>query len=200
MSMEPLKTIKVVSHFEQGKLIPGKTVRIYYDEFPENPRTTFDNLGHMVCFHPRYNLGDKHIISTSEFSSPDELENLLIREYHAGVILPLTLFDHSGISMRIGRYGCKWDSSFVGFIYVTEDEVIREYGDLSEESKKRAANVLKIEIEEYDAYLTGDVYRYESEDENGNELESVGGFLGYDAGMEGIAYYADIPVKMIMEA
>ena len=37
------------------------------DDTPENPRTDQDNLGTMVCFHSRYNLGDKH-----SFNEPDD--------------------------------------------------------------------------------------------------------------------------------
>lgn len=35
------------------------TIFIYPDEYPDNPRD-WDNTGTMVCFHSRYNLGDKH--------------------------------------------------------------------------------------------------------------------------------------------
>lgn len=35
----------------------GYTIKIYHDEDAESPRD-WDNLGEMVCFHRRYNLGD----------------------------------------------------------------------------------------------------------------------------------------------
>jgi hypothetical protein len=38
----------------------GYTVNIINDEYPEDPRKAFDGMGKMVCFHKRYNLGDKH--------------------------------------------------------------------------------------------------------------------------------------------
>lgn len=35
-------------------------LQIMYDDEPMNPRTDYDNFGHMVCWHSRYNLGDEH--------------------------------------------------------------------------------------------------------------------------------------------
>jgi hypothetical protein len=43
----------------------GKTIKVSYDEDAESPRD-WDNLGTMVCFHRRYNLGDDHKHSTPE--------------------------------------------------------------------------------------------------------------------------------------
>lgn len=34
------------------------TVKIRHDLDTESPRRDRDNLGHMVCFHRRYRLGD----------------------------------------------------------------------------------------------------------------------------------------------
>lgn len=35
-------------------------LQVMYDEKPLNPRTNYDNFGRMVCWHSRYNLGDKY--------------------------------------------------------------------------------------------------------------------------------------------
>ena len=35
----------------------GYNINIYYDEFPDSPRT-WDNVATFVCEHPRYHLGD----------------------------------------------------------------------------------------------------------------------------------------------
>jgi hypothetical protein len=45
----------------------GLTIKIYQDDCDENqnPRH-WDNLGTMVCFHRRYELGDKHTMSIEE--------------------------------------------------------------------------------------------------------------------------------------
>lgn len=36
------------------------SLKISYDEDPLNPREDYDHLGTMVCWHRRYNLGDRH--------------------------------------------------------------------------------------------------------------------------------------------
>jgi hypothetical protein len=35
-------------------------LQVMYDTDPLNPREDYDNFGHMVCWHSRYNLGDQH--------------------------------------------------------------------------------------------------------------------------------------------
>jgi len=35
------------------------TIKIIHDPDPESPRD-YDNLGTMICWHRRYNFGDKH--------------------------------------------------------------------------------------------------------------------------------------------
>jgi hypothetical protein len=40
-------------------------LEIFPDEPYESPRE-WDNLGTMICFHRRYNLGDKHNFSVEE--------------------------------------------------------------------------------------------------------------------------------------
>jgi hypothetical protein len=34
---------------------------IMQEEFPINPRESFDHLGTMICGHPNYNLGDYQV-------------------------------------------------------------------------------------------------------------------------------------------
>jgi hypothetical protein len=41
-------------------------IQVFIDEDPPNPRKEFDNFGHMICFHRRYDLGDKHNLSVEE--------------------------------------------------------------------------------------------------------------------------------------
>ena len=49
------------------------TLRIVQDIDPQNPRTEWDNLGKMFCWHSRYDLGDK----TAKVNSSDS--HLLIK-------------------------------------------------------------------------------------------------------------------------
>ena len=76
------------------------TLRIIQDEDPVNPRLDFDNLGTMICFHKRYNLGDAHHIDWTDFNSWDEMAAHLTQAHEASVIQPLFFYDHSGITLE----------------------------------------------------------------------------------------------------
>jgi hypothetical protein len=56
---------------------PPYTLFVVDDNDPENPREDRDNFGKMICFHRRYNLGDKH-----DHSEPREfLKDILFDKY-----------------------------------------------------------------------------------------------------------------------
>lgn len=93
------------------------------------------------------------------------------------VILPLYLYDHSGITMNNDGFSCPWDSGQVGWIYASHQEVKDEYGNLSRESLDKAENLLRGETKTYDHYICGECYGFIIE-ENGQEVDSVWGFLG----------------------
>lgn len=161
----------------------GHTISIVHDPEPMNPRE-WDNLGIMACFHNRYTLGDSQIdeplISPDDFNGWDEMKAYLIKEKHAAIILPLGLYDHSGITMYVGDIHDRWDGGQVGFIYVTKERLQKEYGikRITKKYRDMAEKILRQEVKTYDQYLTGDVYGYDIEG-----LDSCYGFFG-DEGIE----------------
>lgn len=185
------------------------------EEIPENPRTAWDNLGHMICVHHNYNLGDEQSGSLpgygeysgyeepeddfltwvfSEFMQTSEtcpkiledwyanghnvvlckdgknleeiwLEDFIPKTFKAAIhewmqenlcVLPLYLYDHSGITMNTTGFSCGWDSGQVGYIYVTKYTWVKE--TKQEFSQEAARKALEAEVETYDHYLTGEVY------------------------------------------
>jgi hypothetical protein len=96
------------------------------------------------------------------------------------IVLPLYLYDHSGITISCRSFPCPWDSGQVGAIYVTAEKVNAEYGDTSKSSVTRAIGCLESEVTEYDQYLTGQVYGYVITDDDGTEVDSCWGFYGLD--------------------
>lgn len=241
-------------------------LEIFQDDEPLHPREEFDNLGTMVCFHSRYNLGDKNryldpadwledIVSLDEYpisivknaekkfehlsvtededgtfkvvdsdgeTFVEELSHILVRyrgyeskedaedalqeliddyiddtpseelmeifEEHA-VVLPLFLYDHSGITMKTSPFMCPWDSGQVGYIYATLEDLRKEFDLPEQELREKGKEILEGEVKHYDQYLTGDVYGFtleESEEckECGhiewNEVDSCWGFFGQD--------------------
>lgn len=161
-------------------------IRIERDQDPMNPRTDYDNLGRMVCFHRRYTLGDKHDYNTDHYDGWVALRAAITEGENAVVILPLFLYDHSGITMSCSTEtfsACDsacWDWGCVGFIFARREDVLKEYSK-KRISKKTLDNVTKVlvgEVETYDQYLTGDVWGYIIEDDDGEHLESCWGFYG----------------------
>lgn len=158
------------------------TINIFPDEDSPNPREEFDHLGAMVCFHRRYNLGDRH-----EFRSPEEFMRFLKDE--KPICLPLYLFDHSGItiSTRSERFRmCDpqgWDWGMLGYIYVTKEDARREYNAkrVSQKVLDKVTKLLQSEVDEYDHYLAGNVYGYEitkGEPQASEVINACWGFFG----------------------
>lgn len=171
-------------HTEEYK---GYTINIIPDEGADNPRD-WDNQGTMVCFHRNYTLGDKHELSVEEAKELVSRKNV--------ISLPLYLYDHSGITMNTTGFHCPWDSGQVGFIYVTKEDVRKEYS-VKKISKKLLNMVIQnliSEVKVYDAYLTGDVYGYEIE-HDGEYVDSCWGYFGEEDAIAeakvAVDYYAE---------
>lgn len=114
----------------------------------------------------------------------------------APIFIPLGLYDHSGLSIYIGGgpHWCDsagWDSGTVGYIYCLRSTILKEWGKGAKRlTKKMLASALrcaKAEVEEYDNYLTGQVYGIiiegppsdpEDPSSGRDELDSCWGFNG----------------------
>jgi hypothetical protein len=100
----------------------------------------------------------------------------------ATVVLPLIVYEHSGITIRVGRVGdingdsAGWDTSFVGFIYDTPEGVKQCIGD--DANEKEIEDALRSEVEVYASYLEGDVTFYSVSDEETDYDDYCGGFVG----------------------
>ena len=82
----------------------GISLKLAQDySYNPNPRED-DNLGEMVCFHRRYDLGDK-----TEFERPFDFQ--VYTENNKNdicCILSLYLYDHSGITISTTPFISKW--------------------------------------------------------------------------------------------
>ena len=171
-------------------LYKGYTIAIDYDSDPSNPRE-WDNFGTMVCFHKRYMLGDSFKLDMDDYGSWSEVRDHIESELGAMVILPLFLYDHSGLSISVGASRAEhasWDSGQVGFIYCTDGDMVRE----GIKTLQEAEDLLRNEVKTYDKYLKGDFYTYRiTKDETcqacnhtaENFQDSVGGWSEADDAM-----------------
>lgn len=160
----------------------GLTAYVEQEEYLENPREEWDHAGHMICWHRRYDLGDKKL--TREFPTPEDFQEWWEQNGKGGLCFGLSLLDHSGLHMYMG-HGAHWsdaqgwDSGPIGYIYITRAEIQKEWGK-SKGNTARARKCLEAEVTEYDQYLTGDVWYVCIKDKEGEVVDSCGMFYGYD--------------------
>lgn len=115
------------------------------------------------------------------------------------VMLPLYLYDHSGLSMSVREFSDRWDSGQVGMIYAPGEKVREEFGDDIEAAKQ----ALKGEVDTFDQHLRGDVYGVNLEifvnvgtiEEPEWESEDIDSCWGYFGGK-----YAQEELKSLFEA
>ena len=156
-------------------------ILIKYDDTSgdfETPRD-WGNLGTMYCWHRNYELGDKHPYKNC---TPDEMLEIIKEDEGDTFMLPVYLYDHSGLRMSTGSFNDRWDSGQVGFIYVSKKKVREEYSckRITKKLEEKVYKILEAEVETYDQYLSGQVYGFVVEDENENVLDSCWGFYGLD--------------------
>ena len=125
---------------------------------------------------------------------PKGLEAMIEVFERRAVILPLYLYDHSGITMSTSSFSCRWDSGQVGWIYITAEKIIEEYGQDTPEQREEVKGYLQGEVETYDQYLTGDIWGFTLErmdtcdqgEEHAHHEDSCWGFYGTDWKENGI--------------
>lgn len=167
------------------------TLKIIHDSSAESPRE-WDNFGTMICFHGRYNLGDKHNYNADDYSGWGEMEKAILTDYGKGaVILPLYLYDHSAVSISTSPFSCRWDSGQIGFIAVSKKTILDNFGGkiVTQKTKEKAIKLLDAEVETYNYYVEGDVYGFRIVDEDDNEVDSCWGFYGTDFLTNGMLEY-----------
>jgi hypothetical protein len=169
-------------------------IEIFYDTSPDSPRN-WDNMGTMVCFHNRYTLGDKnHGYDTDDYEGWEGMKVAIEKNENAAIILPIFMYDHSGITIATKPFGCRWDSGQIGFIFISKEKIRKEF-NIKRVTKKwleKVATYLDGEVETYDQFLRGDVYGYEIHEiktcelghEHLEDMDSCWGFYGQDTCME----------------
>ncbi len=195
----------------------GFKIEVHSDFDPSNPRKEWDEASHMVCWHRRYDLGDEMPKDSPDewmrsfldgikagyregerkrHNKPclDDLDRtqLLLLFLGHGIIMPLFLYDHSGITISTRSFNGRaqhagWDSGQVGWVYMTNEEIIKEWGGYrtdrghhlpTPEAIEKAEACIKAEVQVYDDYLTGSVYGYIIVDPDGEHGDSCWGFYG----------------------
>ena len=84
------------------------------------------------------------------------------------VILPIYMYEHSGIALSTNPFNCRWDSGSLGVILtkITPQSCL--------DSVKKD---LKNQVGSYSSYVNGDVFEWSILDSDGNFVDSRGGYL-----------------------
>lgn len=154
----------------ETRKIEGYTIRIVQDEEPMNPRGD-DNLGYILYTSSRYVLGDKQV-------SSEKIEKI-IKDEETYIWLPVYAFIHSGIRVSTKMFSDHFDSGQCGIIYCTRESAL-EYSEYEDSVKK----ILDNEIEIFSKFLSGEVYGFILEDEDGIEIDSCYGFYDIEEAFE----------------
>jgi len=131
--------------------------------------------------------------------------------------MPLWLYDHSGITMSCGSrtypYNDQWDSGQVGWIVAMKETIVREFFQKNPEDadwRKKAIELMELDVAVYDQYLTNDVYGFtlyegstpgeDDEDPEWTENDSCWGFFGSDVLENGIVDHVGNGLREAIEA
>lgn len=161
----------------------GYKIEIHHDNDGESPRE-WDNICIFHIAHRRYSFGDVNHSTLESF-------NAAVREAHRNgdIVLPLFMYDHSGITISLAPFSCRWDSSQCGAVIVPRKKMIEEFSKkiFTPKLKARALDVAAAEVATMDLFCTNQVYGYkifgpiqgdEDDDDCREELEACWGFYG----------------------
>lgn len=157
-------------------------LKIGYDSDAQSPRD-WDNLGYFITVSSRRNSPDENLPlydvvedTAGEASNVDDHMQLIKERYEAITdekvlaIYPVNTYEHSGISYNLGT-AKGFDYSNNSFYVVTDKTQLRDGVDAKDFEK-----IIAKELDLYTAWANGEVYRFKLFDENGECVDSCGGF------------------------
>jgi hypothetical protein len=169
----------------------GHEIEVHYDEHPESPRE-WDNICVFHIGHRRYAFGDKNY---NDFESMEEAKREAKR--NGDIVLPLYMYDHSGVTISLSPFSCPWDSGQVGFVQIPRKNMLEEFSAkiFHKKLKERAMSIAKGETETLDSYIRGEVFGYVVDD----HADSCWGYYSVEDAMAEAKSIVDWMVKEAKE-
>lgn len=157
----------------------GYTIKIIPDQCDESPRD-WDNLTEFHCCHGKYRLGDEGKNYTSGEAACEAAKEA---EKNNDIVLPLYIYDHSGVALslhRTGQFADQWDSGQLGFVIIRRKAALDEYSRtrMSEKLRNHLIKIAEAEVATYNQFLCGDVYGYQVTNKDGEDIDSCWGYYG----------------------
>ncbi|MDY6957523.1 MAG: hypothetical protein SVK08_00065 [Halobacteriota archaeon] len=157
----------------------GYKIQIFQDtDVFESPRE-WSNLGVMCCSHKRYSVPNEGDIDFGQFNSWEQVEAHVMDNDDAVIVVPVYMYEHSGIALSTTPFSCRWDSGQLGIIYTRRNDILNTFRDWKKLSQKRlnkARDILVNEVETFEKYMNGDIYGFVIKDKEGTEVDSVWGY------------------------
>lgn len=168
----------------------GLTIKIFSDDNPIRPDEGGDDSLFLTAYHRDFAVDGPHtyykntegktvkgaLVVTKEdcIKIAEDTKHDARKKYH---VFGLEAYIHSGIRLALSNEGQfpdrSWDVSQLGVVFVS-----REYWKTANAARKAALSL----IQEWNDYLSGNVYGYRIENDAGEEIESGCGYPGdYDA-------------------
>lgn len=151
--------------------IENFTIKIDYCIVDSSPIEEGDLLK-VYHWHNKHNLGKKISPTSLEFfkNEYEDVDDPFV------IICPLYMLDHSGVSLSISDFGCRWDSGQVGYVAITKADV--EFAGCKK-SSIHMKKVIMQELETFQNYLNGNIFSFSIE-RNGEPFDSCSGFYNFD--------------------
>lgn len=164
---DPVETILIA---------PNVVVSIFQDEHAEYDHCDEDVT--IAYTSDRYKLGTEHV---SQDRAREINDKLVSGEY---IGMPVFAYVHSMATVCAAYnnpFHCPWDSGHSGWVFVEKRKALAWFGAerMSKQMHAKVLDQLKAIVEEFNCYLTGDVYGYKVEID-GDEVDSCWGFAGID--------------------
>ncbi len=137
---------------EDSKVFECKNSYVVVECFPYILDFEIDDLVDMALFHKRYALLNTTNLKAEDFESWREMKRYIEKTEKPFVIYPVSMRDHSRLSLNKGIIS-DWDSGQVGYIWITKDKAMK-----NNISKDEADIIINGVLEEYEAYLNGEIY------------------------------------------
>jgi len=179
----------------------GNILEVMQENCPQSPRE-WDNLGTLSLTTNYFELVEGNLSGFGDFLSHYKVKQsgydkeALLRDIDSicesakkrgDICLPVSVYDHGGLSFYIGKPTAKWDNYLAGFIYVEAARIREEYGvkRISSKLRDKVENVLAGEIKDLDDFENGNVWGYTLYNKDGDMIDSCFGFIG-DSALEDI--------------
>jgi hypothetical protein len=179
-----------MSHFSIGEIMSLATqpiksathsnlqAEIHYDTDPCKP----DDPACTIT----YNSRSRYVLGNSPADA--ERDEAIARAVRSGdyIGMPVFAYVHGSVAIQAAHsnpFHCQWDSGRSGWAYMTKAEVRSFFGvrRITKGVKEEALTIIRTAVEDYSAYLNGEVYGFIIRDTStGESVDSCWGFYGLD--------------------